>query len=100
MPVTDNSQTRVKQFLIQINAGEQLVGVMAVNDKRTFLEFQNTGANPCLIRFGERCQLDGSDETLAAFDKVTYSEPCPIERVSFYSVAGTTLSAKEGFYLL
>lgn len=95
----DNSKTSAKQFLVRLDAGVAQTGIMATNPKRNYLEIQNTGQNPVLYRFNEGVQLDGSDRVLIAGDVVEYKEPCPIERVSFYSVNGTTLAVLEGFTL-
>lgn len=98
MPV-NNTKTQVKQFLVRSNALEFVTGILANNPKRNFLELQNTGVNPVLYRFNERVQLDGSDRVLGAGEVFTYKEPCPIERLSFYSVAGTMIAVLEGFDL-
>lgn len=99
MPADDTCT--VKQYPVTMVAGQSVIGVTPArspNDKvqRTYLMIQNTAGNPAQGRWENAVQLDGGDFTIAPFATMEFKHPCPRERLSVFSVLGTTLAIVEG----
>lgn len=88
--------TAVKQYVVTMLAGAILEGVSPNNPTRIYMRIQNTGANPMFVRFDNNIQLDNGDTIIMPGDAEVFKDPCPVDRVSYYSALGTTASVIEG----
>lgn len=88
--------TSVKQSVVICTANNAVVGATPANKRRIFLQIQNTGVNPVLFRFENAVQRDGGDLVLTGGATLTYTNPCPVERLNYLSLLGTTVAVIEG----
>lgn len=102
MPANKPGVQTVKHYgfasLANADVTQGTVRVAPNNPNRTLITIQNTGANPGLLRWGEPCKGDGSDQVIAAGQDKTYdqADTCPVEAINLASIAGTTWAIVEG----
>lgn len=101
MPAVNRQQ--IKHTAVPTPAGSNTptasVRVSPETPRRTFLYIVNTGANPGLLRLGDKVQGDGADIPIAAgadFGPLQIAETCPSEAINLGSVAATTWAVIEG----
>lgn len=81
------------------NTPTNSVRLSPATPNRTFLLIQNTGANPGLLRLGNKVQADGGDLTVpagGAFGPFDIAETCPTESIDIGSALATTWAIIEG----